>query len=136
MPKTDVTLRLEGEPVAKARPRMTRSGHVYTPDKTTKAENEIRRAWQEKHGSMIEGPVAVSVVFMLKMPETWSKAKKLLAQDQEVLPTKKPDVDNLVKTVFDALNGMAYDDDKQIVELSARKVYACKSGTVIRVREI
>lgn len=136
MPKTDVTFWLEGEPVAKARPRMTRSGHVYTPDKTTKAENEIRRAWQEKHGSMIEGPVAVSVVFMLKMPTNWSKAKKLLTQDQEVLPTKKPDVDNLVKTVFDALNGLAYEDDKQIVELSARKVYACKPGTVIRVREI
>lgn len=136
MPKTDVTIWLEGEPVAKARPRMTRSGHVYTPDKTTKAENEIRRAWQEKHGSIIEGPVAVSVVFMLKMPETWSKAKKLMAQYREVLPTKKPDVDNLVKTVFDALNGLAYDDDKQIVELSARKVYACKPGTVIRVREI
>ena len=85
---------------------------------------------------MIEGPVAVSVVFMLKMPTNWSKAKKLLAQDQEVLPTKKPDVDNLVKTVSDALNGLAYDDDKQIVELSARKVYACKPGTVIRVREI
>ena len=136
MPKTDVTVWLEGEPVAKARPRMTRSGHVYTPDKTTKAENAIRRAWQEKHGSMIEGPVAVSVVFMLKMPTNWSKAKKMLAQDQEVLPTKKPDVDNLVKTVFDALNGLAYDDDKQIVELSARKVYACKPGTVSRVREI
>lgn len=136
MPKTDVTFWLDGEPVAKARPRMTRSGHVYTPDKTTKAENAIRRAWQEKRGEMIEGPVAVSIVFMLKMPVNWSKAKKLMAQDQEVLPCKKPDVDNLVKTVMDALNELAWNDDKQVVELSARKVYASNPGTVIRVREI
>ena len=136
MPKTDVTFWLEGEPVAKARPRMTMSGHVYTPDKTTKAENAIRRGWQEHGGSMIHGPVSVSVVFMLKTPASWPMAKRMLAQEREIRPTKKPDVDNLVKTVMDALNGLAYYDDKHIVELSARKIYARNPGTVIRVREI
>ncbi|MBQ1490060.1 MAG: RusA family crossover junction endodeoxyribonuclease [Eubacterium sp.] len=136
MPKTDVTFWLEGEPVAKARPRMTRSGHVYTPDKTTKAENAIRRAWQETDGEMIEGPVSLSVTYRLQTPKAWSKAKKYLAKVLEILPVKKPDLDNLIKLTADGLVGMAFCDDKQICEIHAYKVYDDTPGTVIRVREI
>lgn len=135
MPKTDVTFWLEGEPVAKARPRWSR-GKIYTPSKTTKAENEIRKAYKEADGQEILGPVCVSMTFCLQTPKNWSKAKKGLAQLLELLPTKRPDLDNLVKTVFDALNGLAYEDDKQICELHAYKTYNETPRTCVRVREI
>lgn len=137
MPKIDVTFCVEDgqDPVAKARPRWS-NGRVYTPTKTMNAENMIRKAWKKAGGEMIHGPVAVSISFLLATPKAWSKAKKELAQEHEILPLKKPDVDNLVKTVLDALNGLAYDDDKQIIELSASKHYNTYPGTVIRVREI
>ena len=137
MPKVDVTFIVEDgqDPVAKARPRWSH-GRVYTPSRTVNAENMIRKAWKNAGGEMIHGPVAVSIDFLMQTPKSWSKAKKEMAQVQEILPLKKPDIDNLVKTVLDALNGLAYDDDKQIIELSAHKRYNKYPGTVIRVREI
>ena len=133
---TDVEIWVEGEPVAKARPRMTRGGHVYTPHRTIDAENAIRREWQKAKAREITGPVAINCVFYLQTPKNWSKARKALAEEGEILPEKVPDVDNLVKTVLDALNGLAFQDDKQVCRISAAKRYALVPGTVIRVREI
>ena len=137
MPKIDVTFCVEDgqDPVAKARPRWS-NGRVYTPTKTVSAENMIRKCWKDAGGEMIHGPVAVSISFLLATPKAWSKAKKELAQEHEILPLKKPDVDNLVKTVLDALNGLAYEDDKQICELHAYKTYNETPRTCVRVREI
>ena len=137
MPKVDVTFIVEDgqDPVAKARPRWSH-GRVYTPSRTVNAENMIRKAWKNAGGEMIHGPVAVSIDFLMQTPKSWSQAKKIMAQDREILPLKKPDIDNMIKTVLDALNGLAYDDDKQIVELTASKSYNTYPGTCIRVREI
>jgi Holliday junction resolvase RusA-like endonuclease len=133
---TDVTIWVEGEPVAKARPRMTRGGHVYTPHKTIDAENAIRKAWQEEGGREIRGPVSISCWFYLETPKSWSKARKALAEDGEILPEKVPDIDNLLKTVLDALNGLAFPDDKEVCRISAIKKYSEKPGTLIRVRAL
>lgn len=48
---------------------------------------------------------------------------------------KKPDVDNIVKIVADALNGVAYHDDTQIVSVLAKKVYAASEGLDVIVEE-
>jgi Holliday junction resolvase RusA-like endonuclease len=58
------------------------------------------------------------------VPKSWQSAKKRLAREGKIRPAVKPDIDNLVKAILDALNGgIAYEDDKQIVELTAVKLY-------------
>lgn len=97
------------EPTPKGRPRLGRYG-TYTPAKTKAAEEAIQWAW---HGKPMEGPLKVSLRFYFKRP------KKCLASFK---PTR-PDIDNLVKLVCDALNGLAWKDDGQIVILEAYKFY-------------
>lgn len=109
-------------PVAKARPRVAvRNGkaHGYTPTKTQQAEWQIRQAWMAQHGAVpATGPVGLVVTAFLKMPSSMPKKRRLTAQ-----PTPRPDIDNYIKTVLDALNGVAFLDDSQVVHLIAQKAY-------------
>lgn len=112
-----------GEPVPKQRPRMTRTGHVYTPSKTKHQEAEIALAWVRKYGSLkTDKPVRIECLFYMK------KAKGC----RDEVPQKRPDVDNLLKTVFDGLNNVAYFDDKQIYDEHGVKLWG-EPRTVIRL---
>lgn len=71
-------------------------------------------------------------MFSYTVPKSWSKAKK----ESVRYKTSKPDLDNLAKTVLDALNGIAFVDDSQVVDLRLSKVYADKEGTNIKVVEL
>jgi Holliday junction resolvase RusA-like endonuclease len=51
-------------------------------------------------------------------------------------PTKKPDIDNIVKAILDGMNGIVYVDDKQVVDLNLTKVYSATEGIDIMVMEI
>ena len=123
------------EPTGKGRPRFTRKGVAYTPEKTRKAEELI--SFTAK-GAMAgreppRGPVAVDIAATFEIPTSWSKARKAAPG----MPTKKPDIDNIAKLVLDALNGVAFHDDAQVVSLTARKDYAqlpCLCVTVWEVR--
>lgn len=96
----------------KQRPRFSR-GHTYTPSATAEYELEIATLYAFKIGIMFEGPVKVSMRFMVKKGKTVKRDK----------PTVKPDIDNLIKSVLDGLNKVAWKDDAQVVELTARKEY-------------
>ena len=89
----------------KRRPRFMRNGHVYTDSKTTSEMSEIARKYK---GEKLAGCVSVEVDIYPKMPK--GTPKKLTS----IPAMKKPDVDNVLKIVMDALNGVAYDDDKQV----------------------
>lgn len=97
------------KPKVKQRPRLGRRGRVFTPTATLQHEAEIAALWKKKFGRRkpLEGPVLVSVDF--DKHGMWV----------EVAPTDLPslmrgDIDNYLKAVLDALNGIAYVDDKQI----------------------
>ena len=112
-----------GEPVPKERPRMARSGHVYTPGKTKHQEAEIALAWVRKYGSLkTDKPVKIECLFYMKKAKTC----------HDGVPRKRPDVDNLLKTVFDGLNDVAYVDDKQIYDEHGVKLWG-EPRTVIRL---
>lgn len=122
---TSKRLFIPGEPVAKARPRVTRSGHAYTPKKTELAERAIRNAWIEKYSEeQMSGPLKVHITFLYEVPKSWPKWKREQAERYTLPKITKPDTDNLVKTVMDALNGIAYKDDSVVYEILARKKYA------------
>lgn len=127
------TVVVPGEPKAKGRPRFWH-GHAYTPATTRHYEDQIRTAYCAKYGSTdpYTGPVAVSVAAYFKIPKNWSRQKTADAEHDYILPTKKPDIDNVCK-VIDAINGIAWVDDSQIVMLSGQKYYSTDPRLVITV---
>jgi len=119
------------EPHAKGRPKVTTfAGHaqVYTPKKTRIAEADIKASIrkdimeQERFGA--GDPLVLWVTFYRQKPK--SAAKKLKQ------PISKPDLDNYLKTLLDALNKFAYPDDSQIVNIHAKKAFA-EAGTPPRI---
>lgn len=110
--------RVDGKVVGKARPRVTLRGgfaRAYTPKKTKEAEERIRAAFLEAGGMKHKGAVVVYIEVYRTLPK--STPKKIVSADDIV----KPDVDNIAKVVLDALDGLAYDDDSQVVGLNVRK---------------
>jgi Holliday junction resolvase RusA-like endonuclease len=130
-----ITLIIDGAPVAKGRPRMTRQGHVYTPSKTRAYEKTVRQlAILEMRGKTpLREPVRVEVLVELEVPRSWPQARRLAAIAGEIMPVAKPDVDNLAKTALDAINTVVIADDGQIVELRARKRYGAAAKMVATV---
>ena len=129
-------IKVPGRPRGKARPRF-HNGHAYTPKNTRDFEKEIRVCYLQQDGRKIDGSVSVSIEAIFKIPESWSKKKKWETIDQGKRPEVRPDIDNIVKIVMDALNGVAYKDDSQVVDISARKVYGLGyEGVHITVEEV
>lgn len=111
---------VDGEPVAKARPRLTARGHIYTPPKTLKHERAIKEKFYAEYGkdfTPTDKAISVRVFFFLKKPAR-------VPADFPPRPLKRPDIDNLIKTVLDALNGVLYQDDKQIVKILGVKKWS------------
>lgn len=128
------TFVVPGKPIAKARPRMTRNGHVYTPAKTTAQERAIAQIAGARFSKPVSGPVRLTVWVTFKTPKSWTKAKT--AEHVHRPHTQKPDADNILKLVKDALNGTAYHDDAQVFEASVRKIWGLVDQTVITIEEV
>ena len=129
---TAVTVMIDGEPVAKGRPRHTRQGRCYTPEKTVQAERRVRQAVTGQLGRpLMAGPLAVEMLAISGVPKSWSGKKQRAALAGELRPDRKPDFDNLAKLYCDALNGILWEDDKQIVDGRCIKVYGELPGVVI-----
>lgn len=118
------------EPVPKGRPRFY-GNHAVTPPKTREYEKLIREQWT--HG-MMNGPLHVTMVFTFKVPKSYSKKKH--AELIGMPKTTKPDLDNLVKAVLDALNGVAYEDDSNICGTVAIKKYGEEDEVFIMIEEV
>lgn len=117
-----------GEPVGKGRPRVTvRGGHAhgYTPAKTAQYERAVRQAYNLSYcgADALTTPVELQITAYMPIPESWPRSKKAAALAEVIKPTVKPDIDNIGKVICDALNGIAYQDDKQITALKVKKLY-------------
>lgn len=128
-----VRLFIPGDPVPKGRPRAFqmqrgRIGH-YTPKKTRNWETETRRIAREamQAKTLMEGPVRLEVMAVFSAPGSWPRWKRNLVENQHIFPTGRSDVDNVVKALSDALNGVVWHDDGQVVDLVARKRYSSKT---------
>lgn len=122
-----ITFRVDGKPQGKERPRMTKKGHTYTPQKTKDYEQLIQysffvQAMRDKFEA-IKKPKGV-VVYLdayFQIPKSYSKKQKEEIEKGMLAVTKKPDIDNIAKIFCDGLNGYAYEDDSQVVFLQANK---------------
>jgi Holliday junction resolvase RusA-like endonuclease len=110
---TEIFIVFDVEPTVKARPRVTRSGHTYTPAKTKVAENAISLLAKSAHKKPLEGPLKLKAIFYIQRP------KKL----KTTYPRGSGDLDNYLKLVSDALNGIFWVDDAQLVEIHVKKMY-------------
>jgi len=109
---------------------------MATPDKTVAYEGLIAHAGHQAMAGrpLIEGPVAVVVDMRCQVPASWSKKKQAQALIGEVRPVTKPDQDNVLKAIFDGLNGVAWKDDVQVVEIVSRKRYAPLPGVYVEIK--
>jgi len=114
-----------GQPVPKARPRLSRSGIAFTPKKTKDYEKMISsviKSLYPEQTQSITGAVHVQLRIVFNRPK-YMMTKKY--QDGLVLHTKRPDIDNVIKAVLDALNSVLH-DDAQVAKITATKYYAEK----------
>lgn len=130
-----------GNPVGKGRAKAARRGKfitMYTPEKTANYEGLVAHSAQVAMNGrpLISGPIAVELDIRISIPASWSGKRKGMAQRGEIAATKKPDIDNVEKAIFDGLNGVVWKDDVQAVHVSKRKRYAETPGVVVIVREL
>lgn len=129
-----------GEPMGKQRPRFARVGNftrTYTPKETASYENLVKLYYEGFGGEYFGSePLKVKITAYFKIPKSFSKKKVEQALNDEIRPSVKPDIDNCCKIIFDALNGFAFDDDKQIVELTAIKKYSDRPRVVVEIEKI
>lgn len=128
-----------GEPRGKARPRFTRTGHTYTPSTTVEYENAVIRAYAERYGDRFYDkgtPLSIEVTAYYGIPKSTSKKRRTDMLSGAVRPTKKPDCDNVLKIIADALNKVAYADDAQIVRTEVTKLYSDVPRVVVRIDEV
>lgn len=130
-----ITLTVPGPPTPKGRARSLRGGGHYTPAATRAAERHIANLWQATHGlrQPHEGPVVVDVAATFTPPTSWPKWRRALALGGTWPHLVKPDIDNLLKLVKDALNGLAWRDDSQVIVVIGRKLYGEEPATVITI---
>ena len=125
---------LNYNPSPKGRPRMTKTGHVFTPKKTADCESDLKVLLLEALNGQwpIIGPVRIVMTMLLPRPKNHygtGKNKSVLKDKSPTLHFKRPDLDNLEKLFFDAANELLYQDDAQICSKEVEKVYATPPDT-------
>ena len=127
-----------GKITGKGRPRINSyTGIVYTPTKTKDYESLVEQYFLIKYPrfKMLENRVQVNIIAYFSVPKSTKKSDAEAMLKNEISPTKKPDIDNIVKIVLDAMNKFAFKDDTQITKLNVEKKYGAEEKICIRIEE-
>lgn len=117
---------IPGKPVAKGRARVNfKTKREYPDEKTAVYENLVKLTFQEAYPDhdLITGAVTTSFIAYFPIPKSWSKKKQELARQGKLYMVKKPDIDNIEKSVYDGLKNVAWVDDNQITMHLVSKCY-------------
>lgn len=130
-----------GQPVGKGRPRIGKVGNharMFTPAKTVNYESLVAYAAQQAMAGapLFEGAVGLMLKIDCQIPASWSGKKQREAAAGLILPTTKPDGDNILKAICDALNGVAWKDDVQVCDFIIRKRYSMTPGVAVRIEGV
>ena len=133
-----IEIHIPGAPVPKGRARaFLRGKHIahYTPENTRVWEGVARLAAGEamQGNPPISGPVTLTVVATFAPPPSWPKWRQKLLAEDGIAHTTKPDLDNLVKAIKDACNGICWLDDSQVMTIHARKQYGERPAMDVRI---
>lgn len=132
-----IVFQVPGKVQGKARPRLGAGGHTYTPAITRLYERKIQREFKAAGGTNLIGPLHVDIEIVYGVQKSASKRDRMRKLNGDELAIMKPDIDNVEKIVYDALNRVAYEDDAAIV--SSRTIkgrYEEEPRLIVRVREM
>ena len=135
-----VTFMVEGTPVPKGRPRFARRGKfvsTYSPKTTVDYESKVSESAKLAMGASepLETPVGAYIYITLPVPASYSKKRTQACLSGEERPTKKSDIDNYCKAIFDGMNGIVFLDDSLVVSLHATKVYGTIGMVEVMIKE-
>ena len=134
-----ISFTVKGDPVGWQRTgNNKKTGALYTQEKTRQHEQLVAWSYRQQCGRFRfpnKTYIDLRVFAYLKIPKSATKRDREKMISGEIRPTVKPDFDNIGKLVADALNGIAYDDDKCIVDAVVRKFYSTDPRTVVILQE-
>ena len=133
--------KIPGKVQAKQRPRFNvKNGRAYTPQQTVNYENYVKVCYMDYMNQFgwdpLKGSINAEIEVFMQVPKSDSKKIKEAKLSGKIRPQVKPDVDNLCKTILDALNGLAYDDDKQVVECTVKKYYGEEPSVCVKLKSL
>ena len=138
-----IHFKIEGKPVSQGRPRAVRKGagvRMYDPPKSKAYKQMVAakvRSYMKINGiQTITAPLAVHLNFYFTPPKSYSKKRIQAIEAKEELFTKKPDLDNLAKSILDSCNNLLFKDDSQIVGLTIGKHYGDEDYVDVKVQII
>ena len=129
-----IIIEIYGNPIPLNRPRACKRGSFIQMYDSQIKEKEIVK-WQARaqfNKEPLKTPLFLDILFGMAIPKGTSRIRTNLMLQNELVPMKKPDIDNLIKFILDCLNGILFDDDSQIIEVKARKCYSDNPRTVVR----
>lgn len=127
-----------GNIVGKARPRVnTNTGRAYTPTKTKDYEYLVEQYFILKYPKFepIKNRTKVTIKAYFEIPKSTNKKQKEEMLKNNISPTKKPDIDNIIKIILDSMNKFAFEDDNQITKIDVEKIYSEEEKIYIKIEE-
>lgn len=133
--------KIQGKVKAKQSVKFTKNGIKYTPSDIKEYANWVRLCFMNKHPAwniqnFANIPLCAIIDVYMPISKSFSKKKYEQALNGEIRPTVKPDCDNIAKNINDALNGIVYPDDKQIVSLTVNKIYSDSEFVKVTIEEV
>ena len=135
-----ISFTVNGAAVPKQRPRIS-GRRAYTPKRTKDYEERVLDAFRSSYKGFYPAfgkdvPVRICISVIQEIPRSWSKKKRAQAESGEIVPlSRNGDVDNIAKSILDALNGFAYEDDCQVTTLIITKQYGANPCAEVRLGE-
>ena len=135
-----INFKVDGAAVPKQRPRIS-GRRAYTPKRTKDYEGRVLTAFRSSYSGFYPAfgkdvPVRICISVIQEIPKSWSKKKRAQAEIGEIVPlSRNGDVDNIAKSILDALNGFAYEDDCQVTTLIITKQYGVKPCAEVQLGE-
>lgn len=133
-----VEFTVDGKPQGKARPRVMK-GYTYTPRNTVLYEEQVRTEYARQTNSYRfadDRLLCLQIWAYMPIPKSTPKAKRELMLSGHIRPAKRPDLDNILKAIADALNGIAYHDDAQLVDMRATRWYSDSPRVEVYIAEM
>lgn len=135
-----IVFTVDGPAVPKQRPRIS-GRQAYTPKRTRDYEERVREAFRSSNRGFLpvypkDIPVKASIEIIQAIPKSWPNSKHLKAERGEIAPvSRNGDIDNIAKSILDALNGYVYLDDSQVTTLIVHKKYGADPYVIVQFDE-
>ena len=137
----EIKFEIKGKVKAKQSVKFGRNGIKYTPKDMVEYANLVKLSFINKYPAwevtdFADKPLKAEIDVFMPVPKSYSKKKAAQALKNTIRPTVKPDCDNIAKNINDALNGIVYPDDKQIVSLTVNKLYSNNECVRVKINSL